>query len=92
MALRNITTENTLVATLAAGALVQWFEPHSGLQVSKKQNVSSLLTRKNLLLWGASVTERKCARHQTASWARISNAVCGGQCHLIHFTILMKFC
>ena len=51
-------------------AMVQWlnlpawkvgdhgFEPHSGLQVSKKQNVSSPLTRKYLLLWGTSVTER----------------------------------
>ena len=46
-----------------AGTLVQWlklpawevgdrgFEPHSGLQVSKKQNVSSLLTRKDSILW-----------------------------------------
>ena len=52
------------------GALVQWlklpawkvgdcgFEPHSGLQVSKKQNISSTLTRKDSLLWGDSVTER----------------------------------
>ena len=29
------------------------FEPHSGLQVSKKQNVSSPLTRKDSILWGA---------------------------------------
>ena len=37
------------------------FEPHSGLQVSKKQNVSTLLIHKDSLLWGlwgASVTER----------------------------------
>ena len=27
------------------------FEPHSGLQVSKKQNVSSSLTRKDSILW-----------------------------------------
>ena len=33
-------------------------EPHSGLQVSKKQNVSSPLTRKDAILWGSSVTER----------------------------------
>ena len=50
------------------GALVQWlklqacleslgFEPHSGLQVLKKQNVSYPRTHKDLLLWGASVTE-----------------------------------
>ena len=30
----------------------------SAIQVSKKQYVSSLLTRKDLILWGASVTER----------------------------------
>ena len=53
-----------------AEALVQWLnlpswkvgdrglEPHSGLQVSKQQNVSSPLTRKDSILWGASVTER----------------------------------
>ena len=34
------------------------FEPHSGLQVSKKQNVSSLLTHKDAIVWVASVTER----------------------------------
>ena len=34
------------------------FEPHSGLQVSKKQTVSSPLTRKAAILWGASVTVR----------------------------------
>ena len=51
------------------GALVQWlklpawkvgdggFEPHSGLQVLKKQNVSSPLTHKDSLLWGNAVTE-----------------------------------
>ena len=51
-------------------ALVQWlkmpawkvgdrkFEAHTGLQVSKKQNVSSPITRDVSILWGASVTER----------------------------------
>ena len=34
------------------------FEPHSGFQVSKKENVSSPLTRKDSILWGASVTKR----------------------------------
>ena len=34
------------------------FEPHSGLQVSKKQNLSFPLTRKDTILWGASMTER----------------------------------
>ena len=33
-------------------------EPQSGLQISKKQNVPSRLTRKDLIFWGASVTER----------------------------------
>ena len=33
-------------------------EPHSGLQVSKKQIVSSPLTRKGSILWGITVTER----------------------------------
>ena len=33
------------------------FEPHSGLQVSKKQNVFPRSLVKYLLLWGASVTE-----------------------------------
>ena len=61
--LPNITAET-------AGALVQWlklpawkvgdrgFEPHSGFQVSKKQNDFSSLTRKDSLLSGACVTER----------------------------------
>ena len=52
------------------GALVQWlklhvwkvgdhgFEPHSGIQVSKKQIVDSLLTREDSILWGASLNER----------------------------------
>ena len=34
------------------------FEPHSGLRVSKKQNVSSPINRKDSILWRASVTER----------------------------------
>ena len=38
-------------------------------------------------LWGASVIERYRARHQTAT-VRISNPVSGGQCNLIHLTIL----
>ena len=44
-----------LLWTTRAGALVQWlklpgdrgFEPHSDIQVSKKQNISSPLTRKD---------------------------------------------
>ena len=34
------------------------FEPHFALQVSKKQNVSSPLTREDSILWGTSMTER----------------------------------
>ena len=34
------------------------FKPHSGLRVSKKQNVSSPLTRNDSILRGTSVTER----------------------------------
>ena len=78
----------------ATGALVQWlkllhwkvgncvFEPHARLQVSKKQNVSSLLIRKDSTLWGV---QPQIAR------ARISNLVSGGQCHLIHLTIFKRF-
>ena len=61
------------------------FEPLCGFLVSKKQNVSSPRTRKDAVLWGASVTERQRARPQTAR-ARISDPVFGGQCHLIHLT------
>ena len=63
-----MTHGNAIAYTLyRAGALVQWLklpawkignreiEPHSGFQVSKKR-VSPLLTRKDLILWGASVT------------------------------------
>ena len=53
-----------------AGALVQWlmlpdwkvgdrgFEARSGLQVSKKQNSSPLLSREDSKLWGGSVTAK----------------------------------
>ena len=35
------------------------FEPHSGLQVSKKKkHVSSPFTRKDAIVWGSPVTER----------------------------------
>ena len=33
-------------------------EPRSGIQLLKRQNVSSLLTRKYSISWGSSVTER----------------------------------
>ena len=37
------------------------FEPHSGLQVSKKQNASSPLTRRDSILWGAPICDREVA-------------------------------
>ena len=57
------------IMILQPGALLQWlklpawkagdrgFDPHSGLQVSKKQNVSSPLIRKDSILWGTYVAE-----------------------------------
>ena len=33
------------------------FKPSSDIQVSKKQDLSSLLSRKDSILWGASVSE-----------------------------------
>ena len=59
-----------IITECGAVALVQWLklpdwkvryrglEPHSGNKVSKKQNVSSLLTRIDLILWESSVTEK----------------------------------
>ena len=44
----------------------------SGIEVSKKQNVSSPLTRKYSVLWEASEIERERARFQT-SRARVSS-------------------
>ena len=85
--------------TMSAWALVQllkmpaWkvedggLEPRSGNKVLKKQNVSSLLTRKDLMLWGASVTDR-----DIASSASLSNSVSGGR--LTSFTsplLLVRF-
>ena len=65
------------------------FHFFSGIQVSKKQSASSSLTCKYLILCGTSVTEDR-ARPQT-NGAQISNPVSGGQCHLIHLTIRMRF-
>ena len=48
-----------------------------------------MLKGESSILWGAFVIERYRARHQTAR-ARISNPVSGGQCHLIHLTILLR--
>ena len=66
------------------------FEAHIGLEVSKKQTVSSSLTRKDSILRGTFVTEKWRARPQTTR-ARISNFVSGGQCHLIHLAIFRMF-
>ena len=58
------------IILLWAEALVQWLklsawkvgdrgiEPCSGIQISKKQNASSLFTHNVLILWGNSVTMR----------------------------------
>ena len=61
--------------------------PNSGF---KETEVSFWLTRKNSILWGASVIGRYCARHQITS-AQISNLMSGEQYHIIHFTILRRF-
>ena len=53
------------------------FEPLYGLQVSKKQNVSSPLTREDSILSGASVTKKQRARPEIAR-ARISKHVSRG--------------
>ena len=65
----HIAYNSKIAATPRTVPLVQWFkpsawkigdrefEPHSGLQVSKKQNVSFLLTCKDSILCGAFVTE-----------------------------------
>ena len=60
----------THIGVCKAGVLVQWLklsawkvgnrglEPRSGIQVSKKQNVSSPLTGEDSISWGTSVTEK----------------------------------
>ena len=51
------------------------FKTHSGIQVSKEQNVSSSLTRKDSILRGASISERWPARPQTSSAQCVLRAV-----------------
>ena len=63
-------TTHLVICKYISGALVQWLklpawkvgddgvEPRSGIQVSKKQHVSSPLTREDSILWGAYLTER----------------------------------
>ena len=65
------------------------FEHRSVVQVSKKQIVSSVLTRKYLILWGAFMTGRQRARPRTVK-VRILYLVYGAQCHLIYLTILRR--
>ena len=62
------------------------FEPHSGLQVAKKQNVSSPLTRKDSILLGLRDRVVACSASD-----RILNPGSGGQCHLIYLSILRRF-
>ena len=70
-------------------ALVQWLKlpawkvrdrgPYSGLQVSKRQKVSSPLTSKDSILWGASVTKSvldlrpKCSNFESCDWRAVSS-------------------
>ena len=76
-----------------AWALMQWlklpawkvgdrgFEPHSGLQISKKQSVSSLLTSKNSLFWGnfrdrevaCSASDRQGSNFESWVWRTVSS-------------------
>ena len=73
---------------MLAGALVQWlkmpawkvgdcgFQPHSGLQVSKIQYVSSPLTRKDSILWprgNVLVLRPPGLEFQTCVWRAVSS-------------------
>ena len=53
------------------------FEPHSGLDVSKKRKVSSSLIRKNSMLWGASVacsaSDREESNFESCVWRAVSS-------------------
>ena len=77
-----------VVLQLWAGALVQlpaWkigdrgFESHSGLQISKKQNISFPITRKDSILWGASVPRdsvlslRPGSNFESCVWRAVSS-------------------
>ena len=75
------------------------FKPHSGLQAAKKRNVSSPLTRKHLNIVGnlhdrevaCLTSESKGSNFKSCVWRAVSSHLCGGQCHLIHLTILKRF-
>ena len=52
------------------------FEPHSGLQISKKHNVSSSLSCEDPILWGACVTESvwpQCPNFKSCVWRAVSS-------------------
>ena len=69
-AISTIITQFADLLYISAGALVQWlklhtwkvgdpgFEPHSGLQVSRKQNVSSPTTRNDSIWLACSISDR----------------------------------
>ena len=76
-----------MVSTAALHARVRGSVPGLG---RLKEAKMFLPHPQNSVLWIASVTDRWCARPQTAR-ARILNPVSGGQCHLIHHTILRRF-
>ena len=67
------------------------FEPRCGIQVSKKQTVSSLFTRKDSILWGASVTEKLVASSVSDRQGSNFEPVSREKCHLIHLTIIRRF-
>ena len=66
------------------------FDPHSDMQVAKKQNVSSPLTRK-YSIFRENLRDRELACSASDRQGSNSNPVSGGQCHLIHLTILRRF-
>ena len=67
-----------------------WFRAPLWRLSFKEKNVSSPLTPKDSILWGASVTGRWCARPQTPS-SRVSNPVSGGQSHHPQDILLAQF-
>ena len=69
------------------GALVQWLKLPGKSEIAG----SSPLTRKDSVLCGASLTERKRARPQTARSLILNYTCVNSRCHLIHLTILRMF-
>ena len=56
----------------------------------KETNVSSPIIRNYSVLWGASVTERYRARPQSANARLGESCLSGGQCYIIHVTIVRR--